>query len=133
MISDMTGRVPSSGRSERHFIVRSNPSAGGDPAILTKAQSGSERMTMVTDNPARHRYELPLDGHTAYASYRRDGNVLLVYHTEVPREFEGRGIGSALVKGMLDLARAQDLKVKPLCSFVAAYMQRHPEFSDIRA
>ena len=90
-------------------------------------------MTMVTDNPARHRYELPLDGRTAYASYRRDGNVLLVYHTEVPREFEGRGIGSALVKGMLDLARAQDLKVKPLCSFVAAYMQRHPEFSDIRA
>ena len=91
-------------------------------------------MTMqVTDNPAHHRYELPLDGRTAYASYRRDGNVLLVYHTEVPREFEGRGIGSTLVKGMLDLARAQDLKVKPLCSFVAAYMQRHPEFSDIRA
>ena len=112
----------------------STPSAGGDPAILTKAQSGSERMTMqVTDNPAHHRYELPLDGHTAYASYRRDGNVLLVYHTEVPREFEGRGIGSTLVKGMLNLARAQDLKVKPLCSFVAAYMQRHPEFSDIRA
>jgi predicted GNAT family acetyltransferase len=86
----------------------------------------------VTDNPARHRYELSLDGHTAFASYRRDGNVLLVHHTEVPREFEGRGIGSALVKGMLDLARAEGLKVRPLCSFVSAYMQRHPETADLR-
>lgn len=91
-------------------------------------------MTMqVTDNPARHRYELSLDGHTAFASYRRDGTTLTVHHTEVPREFEGRGIGSALVKGMLDLARAEGLKVRPLCSFVSAYMRRHPEFSDLRA
>ncbi len=90
-------------------------------------------MTMqVTDNPAQHRYELALDGHMAYASYRRDGGVLLVYHTEVPRAFEGRGIGSALVKGMLDLARAEGLKVKPLCSFVSAYMRQHPEFADLR-
>jgi predicted GNAT family acetyltransferase len=91
-------------------------------------------MTMqVTDNSAAHRYELALDGHIAYASYRRDGDVLLVYHTEVPREFEGRGIGSALVKGMLDLARADGLKVKPLCSFVSAYMQRHPEAANLQA
>jgi predicted GNAT family acetyltransferase len=59
--------------------------------------------------------------------------VLFVHHTEVPREFEGRGIGSALVKAMLELARAEGLKVKPLCSFVSAYMQRHPEFADLRA
>ena len=87
----------------------------------------------VTDNPAHHRFEVSLDGRTAFASYRRDGNVLLVYHTEVPREFEGRGIGSALVKGVLDIAREQGLKVKPFCSFVAAYMQRHPETADLRA
>ena len=87
----------------------------------------------ITDNPAHHRFEVSLDGRTAFASYRRDGNVLLVYHTEVPREFEGRGIGSALVKGVLDIAREQGLKVKPFCSFVAAYMQRHPETADLRA
>jgi predicted GNAT family acetyltransferase len=90
-------------------------------------------MTMqVTDNPARHRFELPLDGHTAFSSYRRDGDVLVIYHTEVPREFEGRGVGSALVKGVLESARANQLKVKPLCSFVAAYLDRHPEYSDLR-
>jgi predicted GNAT family acetyltransferase len=90
-------------------------------------------MMQVTDNPAQHRYELALDGHVAYASYRRDGGVLLVYHTEVPREFEGRGIGSALVKGMLEHARTQGLQVKPLCSFVSAYMRRHPETADLQA
>jgi predicted GNAT family acetyltransferase len=94
----------------------------------------SESMAMqVTDNPDHHRFELALDGHTAFASYRRDGDLLLVYHTEVPREFEGRGIGSALVKGMLEIAREQGLKVKPSCSFVAAYMRRHPETTDLRA
>ena len=87
----------------------------------------------ITDNAAHHRFEVSLDGRTAFASYRRDGNVLLVYHTEVPREFEGRGIGSALVKGVLDIAREQGLKVKPFCSFVASYMQRHPETADLRA
>ena len=87
----------------------------------------------ITDNPAHQRFEVSLDDRTAFASYRRDGNVLLVYHTEVPREFEGRGIGSALVKGVLDIAREQGLKVKPFCSFVAAYMQRHPETADLRA
>ena len=87
----------------------------------------------VIDNPARHRFELSLDGHTAFANYRRDGNLITVYHTEVPREFEGRGIGSALVKGVLDIAREQNLKVKPLCSFVRAYMDRHPEYSALRA
>jgi predicted GNAT family acetyltransferase len=87
----------------------------------------------VTDNPAHHRFELQLDGHTAFASYRRDGNVLLVYHTEVPPEFEGRGIGSALVRGMLEIARGERLKVKPFCSFVSAYIRRHPEYNDLLA
>jgi predicted GNAT family acetyltransferase len=87
---------------------------------------------LVIDNPARNRFELTLDGHTAFASYRRDGNLLTIYHTEVPREFQGRGIGSALVKGVLAFAREQNLKVKPLCSFVRAYMDRHPEYAALR-
>jgi predicted GNAT family acetyltransferase len=91
-------------------------------------------MTMrVTDNPAQHRFEVSLDGHVAFTSYRRDGDVLVVCHTEVPREFEGRGIGSALVKGVLESARADGLKVRPLCSFVAAYIDRHPDYADLRA
>jgi predicted GNAT family acetyltransferase len=87
----------------------------------------------IVHNPARCRYELALDGDMAIADYRRTGDVMIVYHTEVPRALEGRGIGSALAKGVLDDARAQGLKVKPTCPFVGAYISRHPEYADLRA
>jgi len=85
----------------------------------------------VRDNAARHRFELDADGHVAFSNYRRDGDTLTVLHTEVPAALNGRGIGSALVRGLLDLARAQGLKVRPLCPFVAAYMTKHPEYADL--
>jgi len=87
----------------------------------------------VHDNPARNRFELDLDGHTAFATYRRDGGVLAILHTEVPKALNGRGIGSQLVRGLLEIARAEGLKIKPLCPFVVAYMDKHPEYTDVRA
>ncbi len=87
----------------------------------------------VVDNPERNRFELSLDGKIAFANYRPAGDTLIVPHTEVPPEFEGRGIGSALVKGMLEAIRTRGLKIRPLCSFVASYMRRHPEYDDLRA
>jgi len=88
-------------------------------------------MPAVRDNADRHRFELDLDGHTAFSEYRRDGNVLTIMHTEVPKALEGRGIGSSLVRGMLDLVRAQGLKVVPRCPFVKAYIERHAEYADL--
>ena len=86
----------------------------------------------VVDNPDRSRFEMAVPGGTAFATYRRSGDVLLVPHTEVPREAEGQGHGSALMKGVLEHARAHGLKVRPLCSFAANYMRRHPEYEDVR-
>ena len=88
----------------------------------------------VRDNFARHRFELDTDGHIAFSEYARKGDILTMLHTEVPKELGGRGIGSALVKGVLELARAQGLKVVPRCPFVRAYMDRHAEeYADLRA
>ena len=86
----------------------------------------------IVDNPARSRFELALDGGTAFATYRRVGDVLVIPHTEVPAELEGHGYGSALVRGVLELARAQGLKVRPACPFVVDYLRRHPEYEDVR-
>ena len=88
---------------------------------------------VVRDNPIRHRFELEVEGDTAFANYRRDGAVLTIMHTEVPKRLEGRGIGSRLVAGVLGLARAQGLAVVPRCPFVAAYIKRHPEYADLLA
>jgi len=39
---------------------------------------------------------------------------------------------SALIRGVLDFARTQGLKVKTLCPFAKAYVDRHPEYADLR-
>ena len=86
----------------------------------------------VRDNTERHRFELEADGHVAFSNYSRTGNVVTLLHTEVPKALEGRGIGSSLIRGVLDTARSQGLKVNALCPFAKAYIERHPEYADLR-
>lgn len=85
----------------------------------------------VRDNPDRNRFELATPAGTAFANYRRDDLTVMVVHTEVPRALEGRGVGSLLVGGMLDLIRAEGRKVAPMCSFVRYFINTHPEYSDL--
>lgn len=87
----------------------------------------------VRDNPAESRFEAHVDGEVAVADYRLEGDRILFTHTSVPPELEGQGIGSALIRAALAAARERGLKVVPLCSFVAAYVQRHPETRDLLA
>jgi predicted GNAT family acetyltransferase len=87
----------------------------------------------VRDNPTRRRYELDVDGAVAFIDYRRHGQVVTMTHAEVPIELRGGGIGSALARGALTLAREGGDRVIPACSFVEAYVRRHPEFRDLLA
>ena len=86
----------------------------------------------VRDNTERHRLELDADGHIAFSNYKRAAGVLTILHTEVPKALEGRGIGSSLIRGVLDSARSQGLKVNASCPFAKAYLDRHPEYADLR-
>ncbi len=81
----------------------------------------------VVHNAAAHRFEAVIDGALARCDYRRVGNVLQVHHTEVPVALEGRGIAGKLVAATLAYAKAEGLAVAPYCSYVRAYMRRHPE------
>ena len=88
-------------------------------------------MSEVRENPEQSRFELETSEGPAVAIYRlRDGNLHIV-HTEVPKVLEGRGIGSQLVRGVLEIARERGQKVVPRCPFVAAYMKRHAEYADL--
>ena len=83
----------------------------------------------VVDNAAELRYEIRVDGRLAGSiRYTRDGDVVTLVHTEVDPAFEGHGVGSALVQGALDDARARGLTVRPLCPFVAAWLRAHPDY-----
>jgi predicted GNAT family acetyltransferase len=86
-------------------------------------------MTDVTNNEKASRFEVKLDGETAFAEYDlKRGGIIVFPHTVVPEAFEGRGIGSALARAALDYAREKKLKVIPLCSFIAGYIARHDEY-----
>ena len=87
--------------------------------------------TAVENNATAHRFEAVVDGRTAFLNYQRHGGVLTLVHTEVPPELEGRGIASSLARAALDYAREQRLRVAPRCPFVATYLERHPEYSDL--
>jgi uncharacterized protein len=88
-------------------------------------------MSDVRNNTAQNRFELDVGGHQAVAYYRMAPGVITFVHTEVPQELSGRGIGTKLIRGALDMVRAQGLKVVPQCPFVSAYMGKNPEYNDL--
>ena len=81
----------------------------------------------VIDNPALSRFELAIDGQTAFLSYERTRDSLRLIHTEVPEAWRGRGFGETLVKGAFEAARAEGVRVVAVCPFVRAYLEKHPE------
>jgi hypothetical protein len=88
-------------------------------------------MSAVTNNTAKNRYELAVEGHIAATYYDIAGGVITLLHTEVPPELGGKGIGSTLTKGALDQVRGAGLKVIAECPFVKAYIDKHPDYADL--
>ncbi len=88
-------------------------------------------MNDVTNNKTMQRYELDVDGSIAFANYRLTPGVVTITHTETPAALRGRGVASQLVRGALEHIRADGLKVIAGCGFVADYLAKHPEFSDL--
>jgi predicted GNAT family acetyltransferase len=81
----------------------------------------------VEHNIAKQRFECTVDGLLCVADYQMSNGVMLLTHTRVPDALQGRGVASALIAEALEHARAEGLKIDPLCSFARVYMQRHPE------
>jgi predicted GNAT family acetyltransferase len=85
----------------------------------------------VEHNSAAQRYEARIDRYLAVADYYRSGDTITFTHTEVPPALRGRGIASKLIHSALEDARAQNLTVVPLCSFVATYIRRHTQYAPL--
>ena len=90
-------------------------------------------MNPVRDNKSLRRFELDVDGGVAFANYRLAPGTIILTHTETPSPLRGRGIASQLVKGALEMIRADGLKVVAGCGFVVDYLQKHSEFADLEA
>ena len=82
----------------------------------------------VTDNTEKKRFEIHEEGYIAFEDYELFEGGISYLHTDVPKELEGRGIASALAKYILDYAEENNLKVKPYCPYIKAYIDKHAEY-----
>ncbi len=87
----------------------------------------------LVDNASQSRFEMAVGDAVAFVVYRVGPDAIHLLHAEVPPELEGRGVGSELVRRTLETVRARGQKAVPRCSFVRAYVARHPEYRDVIA
>jgi len=87
----------------------------------------------IVDSPSESRYEISVDGALAgYLTYERQGATTVLEHTKVFSEYGGRGLAGRLVSYALDDIRASGASVDPQCEYVDAYINKNPEYADLR-
>lgn len=82
-------------------------------------------------NEEGKQFELHVQGGVAFVEYYREGEKIFLTHTETPVVLRGRGIAAELIKRTLQCAKDNGLTVVPLCSYVAYYVNEHPEWIDV--
>lgn len=85
----------------------------------------------VTHNEEAHRFEATVNGLRSLLAYRLFPDRIVLQHTEVPAPLEGHGIAAKLTRAALDFARANHLRVVPLCPYVSSFLLRHREYHDL--
>ena len=86
---------------------------------------------MVNHKPDQQRFEAELEAETAFLSYAVQEGHVVFDHTFVPERLRGKGVAGALANAALKEARKSGWKIVPRCSYVAAFIDRHPEFADL--
>ena len=90
-------------------------------------------MSVVEDNHAEKRFQMPIEGSHEIGAvyYRISGARFILTHTIVPKKFSGRGVGSQLARGVFDEVRASGRKAILVCPFMTAFYAHHPEYADV--
>jgi predicted GNAT family acetyltransferase len=88
---------------------------------------------MATSVTRRTRdYAITVDGaHAGLVAFEEQGGSVVMTHTEIDEAFGGQGIGGQLAQAALDDVRARGLTVVPMCSFIAGWIDKHPDYSDL--
>lgn len=80
------------------------------------------------------RYVIRRDGQEAELTYSITSPTMIIAdHTGVPDSFRGTGAGLALATRLVEDARAEGVRIVPLCPFVKAQFGRHPDWADVLA
>ena len=103
----------------------SDPPANTVETGIGVSGSGASAGGLVVDNGTKNRFELSVNGETAFLVYERTDDAFTLIHTEVPDALRGRHVGERLVEAALQSARSAELRIIAVCPFVKAYMRRH--------
>jgi hypothetical protein len=85
----------------------------------------------ITHNPDEKRFETVIDGKLSKLDYIQDGKNFVITHVGVHPELRGQGVAGKIVEVGLEYAKANTLRVVPMCSYAAAYIRRHPEYAEL--
>ncbi len=90
--------------------------------------------SQLLKNDDENRYELHVNGsRIGLIDYLRGGDVVELTHTEVDPAHGGKGYAADLAVFALEDIRDAGLTVTPTCSYIARYIERHPEFANLVA
>ncbi|PQV63073.1 hypothetical protein B1R32_11650 [Abditibacterium utsteinense] len=89
-------------------------------------------MNFIAHNVSQSRFETSRHELLSVADYQLSEKVMTVTHIIVPSSLRGQGIASDLARAIIAHARAEGLKVRPQCPFMAAFFDRHAEEADLR-
>ena len=110
-------------------VRESFPASDAPATVVTGVRlrsNGSAPADIVRDNIAASRFEITVDGQTAFLEYERQPGRIRLIHTEVPPRLQGRGLGNRLAKHALDAARSDRLTIIAECPVVQAYLRKNP-------
>ncbi|WP_184548908.1 GNAT family N-acetyltransferase [Mucilaginibacter sp. FT3.2] len=87
----------------------------------------------LINNETAHHFELSIDDMLAFIDYKLKGDKIYLIHTEVPEAMEGMGVAAALVEKTFNYIEEHQLKIIPLCTYIVAFLKRHPEWTRLMA
>lgn len=85
----------------------------------------------IEHKPDQHRFEYTEDALISHIDYELDDGVMVITHTLVPPQLEGRGIAADLTRTALDTARREGWQVDPVCTYAQSFIRRHHEYQDL--
>ena len=85
----------------------------------------------IIHNEAEKCFEVWIEGNLSKLDYIRDGKNFVITHVGVHPELRGQGVAGKITQAGLEYARANSLRVIPMCSYAAAYIRRNPQYADL--
>ena len=77
------------------------------------------------------RYTIAVDGkEVGKTEFLDRGGRRIFTHTEVDKNFEGRGLATILIGEALRQTRDAGLRIVPKCPMVTAFVSKHEEYQD---